>query len=327
MAERSLESGLRVARARGADLAAVLHSLGAERDRYDKAKWRIGGQVISVTGEQYYDHVAGRGGGGAIDLVMHVRGVTFREALTYLDGRALPRVSAPAARPATGDGRSDRATDAPFQAPRPSAEYWPRVRTYLVAERRLPGALVNELHARGLVYADERRNAVFLRRDVAGNATGAALRGTRAGSRFKGLAAGTARDEGWFFFHVGDRGTPQLILTESPIDALSYYGLLHGDCPPAGPGAYREVYVSTDGAGALPHPLIAGALAQGGLVRVGFDRDQTGEQLWGQLHERYVAAAGGDPTRFWREPPPLGKDWNDVLQARIQDHDQDGHGR
>jgi hypothetical protein len=201
------------------------------------------------------------------------------------------------------------------------------VRDYLVQERCLPGALVEELHTCGLVYADERRNAVFLRRDGAGVATGAALRGTRPGSPFKGLAAGTARDAGWFFFAMGDRGTPQLILTESPIDALSYYGLLHGDCPPAGPGAYREVYVSTDGAGALPHPLIAETLAQGGVVRVGFDRDQTGERLWEQLRERYVATVGGDPTRFWREPPPVGKDWNDVVQARSREDQHDGHGR
>src|SRR4051794_14339577 len=101
MAERSRDSGPRFARARSADLAAVLRSLGAERDRYDTAKWRIHGQVISVTGAQYYDHVAGRGGGGAIDLVMHVRGVSFREAVAYLDGAAWPRA----------DGRVERALE------------------------------------------------------------------------------------------------------------------------------------------------------------------------------------------------------------------------
>ena len=41
MAERSRESDLRFARARGADLAVVLSSLGAERDRYDRAKWAV----------------------------------------------------------------------------------------------------------------------------------------------------------------------------------------------------------------------------------------------------------------------------------------------
>jgi hypothetical protein len=325
MAERSRDAGTRFARARAADLAAVLQSLGAQRDRYDKAKWRINGQVISIIGEKFYDHIAGRGGGGAIDLVMHVRDVPLHEAVAYLDGTAWPAARVSALRAA--EQHAGRAAGTPFQPPHPSAEHWPRVRSYLVDERRLPVALVDELHSQGLVYADARRNAVFMRRDGEGMITGAALRGTRPGAPFKGLAAGTSRDAGWFFFQVGDRGTPQLILTESPIDALSYYGLLHGDCPPAGPGAYREVYGSTDGAGALPHPLIAKVLAQGGFVRVGFDRDQTGERIWGQLHERYVSAAGGDPTRFWREPPPLGKDWNDVLQARSRGHDHDGRGR
>ena len=271
--------------------------------------------------------MAGHGGGGAIDLVMHVRGVSFREALAYLDGSAFPLPAAPPERQAERTARAGIAAGAVFHPPDRAEENWPRVRTYLTEERCLPPALVDELHQEGLIYADARRNAVFLRRDGEGTITGAAVRGTRSGTPFKGLAAGTARDAGWFFFQVGDRGTPQLILTESPIDALSYYGLLHGDCPPAGPGAYREVYVSTDGAGALPHPLIAGVLAEGGLIRVGFDRDQTGERLWQQLHERYVAAAGGDPTQFWREAPPLGKDWNDVMQARTREHAHQGHDR
>jgi hypothetical protein len=305
----------------------VLRSLGAERDRYDKAKWRIDGQVISVRGEKFYDHVAGLGGGGAIDLVMHVRDVPFHEALAYLDSAALPQAPAPAEPALSRMSRGNAAPSAPFHPPHASGASWPGVRAYLVAERRLPGALVDELHARGLVYADERHNAVFLRHDMEGTATGAALRGTKAGSPFKGLSAGTARDAGWFHFQVGDRGAPQLILTESAIDTLSYFGLLHGDTPLAGPGAYREVYVSTDGGGALPHPLIAAALADGGVVRVAFDRDPAGEHLWQQLRDRYLTVEGGDPTQFWREPPPLGKDWNDVLQARRADRFLESHGR
>jgi hypothetical protein len=190
--------------------------------------------------------------------------------------------------------------------------HWQQVRAYLVEERRLPGALVDELHGQGLVYADERRNAVFLRHDEDGHATGAMLRGTVPGSTFKGLAVGTERDRGWFHFAVGDRGVPQLVLTESAIDALSYYGLVHGDCPPVGSGAYREIYASTDGAGALPHALLRQVLDDGGLVRVAFDRDERGEAFWQTLHERYDS----NSLMLWREAPASGKDWNDLLRAR-----------
>jgi len=322
MSERPGDSSARFARVRSLDLRAVLQGLGAERDRYDRAKWRLNGQIISVTGEKFYDHLASRGGGGAIGLVMHLRGVSVTEAVAYLDGRAWP--PPPPRRDHEAAARAQ--PSGPFTSPQAVDEHWPGVRSYLVEERTLPAVLVDALHDQGVLYADPRCNAVFLRRDQQGVATGAALRSTYPGSRFKGLALGTDRAAGWFHFAAGDRGAPQMVLAESAIDILSYFALIHGACPPASQG-YRELYVATDGAGALPHPLIAWTLAQGGLIRVAFDRDDTGERLWQQVRDRYITEHGGDPTRFWREPPPLGKDWNDVLRARTREPDQADHGR
>jgi hypothetical protein len=266
-AQTRLDNATRFARLRGLDLAAVLQELGAERDRHDKAKWRLDGRVISVTDSLFYDHVNERGGAGAIDLVMQVRGVDFVEAVTYLDGPAvLARATERAASAPPRRGSGERA-NGPFVPPSDVPDHWTHVRTYLLEERGLPAALVDELHERGLVYADARQNAVFLRHDEDGQPTGAFLRGTDPDRPFKGLAAGTERERGWFHFTVGDRGVPQLVLTESAIDALSYYALVHGNTPLAGSGAYREVYASTDGAGALPHALIATVLAEGGLAR------------------------------------------------------------
>lgn len=313
------DNSARFARIRNLDLAAVLHALGAERDRYDKAKWRLDGQVLSVTGNLFYDHTSERGGAGAIDLVMQVRGASFVEAITYLDG---PDVVARATISVASAPRRDRG---PFVPPHPAPEHWPGVRAYLLEERGLPDTLVDELHERGLVYADARQNAVFLRRDESSQPTGAFLRGTHPDHPFKGLAAGTERERGWFHFEVGDRGVPQMVLTESAIDTLSYYALVHGNTPLAGSGAYREVYASTDGAGALPHGLIARVLEEGGLVRAAFDRDARGERFWALLQERHPEAAAG--VRLWRETPAVGKDWNDVLMARGVEREQSSHGR
>jgi hypothetical protein len=315
----------RFAQLRGLDLAAVLQALGAERDRYDKAKWRLDGQVISVTGSLFYDHVNERGGAGAIDLVMQVRGVDFVEAITYLDRPGmLTRATEPAPGAAQRNGTGGRESGL-FVPPRAAPEHWTHVRTYLLEERGLPAALVDELHERGLVYADARQNAVFLRRDEGSQATGAFLRGTHPEHPFKGLAAGTERERGWFHFTVGDRGVPQMVLTESAIDALSYYALVHGNTPLAGSGAYREVYASTDGAGALPHALIARVLDDGGLVRAAFDRDERGERFWATLQERHPEAVPG--VHLWRETPGAGKDWNDVLLIRSVEREQGSRGR
>ena len=82
---------------------------------------------------------------------------------------------------------------------------WGAVRKYLTSKRKLPSNLIDSLHNSGLIYADQNKNAVFLRRSInESKITGANLRGT-AGSdnKFKGLAKGTRRNQGWFYFQQG----------------------------------------------------------------------------------------------------------------------------
>jgi hypothetical protein len=45
---------------------------------------------ILTTGHRWYDTRARRGGGGAIDLVMHVGDLSFVDAVTYLRQRVNP---------------------------------------------------------------------------------------------------------------------------------------------------------------------------------------------------------------------------------------------
>lgn len=184
---------------RRADLREVMATLGGQPDRYDKRKFRIGDRHISINGEQFYDHDAGRGGGGAIDLVMHVRHCDFNEAVAYLTGRVAVLV-----RSADHDRRNEGPAlleeRRPFIPPRRDERYWPQVRAYLAEERGVPSRIVDNLHHTGVVYADSRQNAVFLRHAPDGTVTGASLRGTRAGTDFKGLAAGTDRDAGYFYW-------------------------------------------------------------------------------------------------------------------------------
>jgi len=152
------------------------------------------------------------------------------------------------------------------------------VRNYLVNERQLPATLVDDLHGCGVVYADQRANAVFIRQDADGQATGASLRGTAPGSEFKGLAAGTRRDEGHFSFTIGQPEpykAPQLYLAESPIDAMSRAALLLRE------GAQGErIFISTDGHGSLPARQIDEGLERRAVIHCGFDRDRSGETLW-----------------------------------------------
>jgi hypothetical protein len=46
--------------------------------------WRGEAKAINVTRDKWFDHKAGKGGIGAIDLVMHLDGQTFKEAVLSL---------------------------------------------------------------------------------------------------------------------------------------------------------------------------------------------------------------------------------------------------
>jgi len=303
-----------VAQVRGIDLEDTMRALGGEQDRYDTHKWQVAGEHISINGEKFYNHDRQSGGGQSIDLVMHVGGYTFKQAVAYLTHEAGPDLAvAAAAQYGARQGQEivERERDAParFIPPARDEGRWPQVRAYLTEERAIPRGMLDELHARGTLYADRRANAVFVRTDAEDQAVGASLRGTLPGSQFQALALGSRRDAGHFSFSVGEPApyrVPQYHIAESPIDALSRAALaLHA-------GERGEfTFVSNDGHGELPRRQIEEWLARGALVHCGFDNDAGGDKLWAQVQEAYPRAEA-----IVRERPPAGaKDWNDALQA------------
>jgi len=284
-----------VERARGTDLPTVLERLGAERDPADRHQWRLAGERINVTGAKFYNHDQERGGGGAIDLVRQATGYTFREAVAWL-GAELGREPAVQAglealqHEVRGYAAEERP---PFRPPPAEEDRWSQVRAYLTGERGLPGEVVDRLHGQGDIYAGVRRghvHAVFLCRDEAGTPTGAVLRGAEPGSAYKGLAVGSRRGAG--FFGVDAPGAlgraaepPRLLITESPIDALSAWALRQGGAERA-PGRV----LSTDGMGPLPNAVIEATFAQGGRVIVATDNDPAGDRLYARIKEQFPAA-------------------------------------
>ena len=71
-------------RLRAIPLESVLAASGAKRDHQDKAKWHTALGAISVTGMKFMNWNQGRGGGGAIDLAMHLNGLDFKAAVDWL---------------------------------------------------------------------------------------------------------------------------------------------------------------------------------------------------------------------------------------------------
>ena len=268
---------------RAVPLPQVLAQLDALADPHDPAKWRTARGVLSVTGAKFFNWTQGAGGGGAIDLVMHLRQVGCGQALQWLEERfALAPPTPPTA----------VATATALSLPAPAPHLWSRVERYLIEDRRLPHSLLAPLVRAGLLYADARANAVFLLGASPATAVGAELRGTTA-QPWRGLAPGSRKDAG--FFAASAASAQAIVLCESAIDAISCHALYP---------AYRCLSTS----GARPDPAWLSALLPAALpLFCGFDADPTGDAMAQRMIELHPAIV--------RLRPPA-KDWNDALRLR-----------
>ena len=281
-------------------LEQVAYELGLDPDPLDKHKWKHENHTINITGSKFYDWQHLKGGGGAIDLVMHVNSCDFKQAVAWLNDR----FGEGAMLTATSYHAREIVQNEPvpkFTPPVQEESQWQIVKTYLTRERRLPSSLVERLHQQGLVYADSKQNAVFIRRALDEEIiTGATLRGTAGvDNSFKGLALGSKRNTGWFHFQTGGQSSDPIqraVLVESPIDAMSFAVLDHTD-------SRKTIYLSTDGAGVVPLEFLR-QLPNKSVV-VAYDNDQPGNLMAQTVMEQL-------PNSVRRLSK--AKDWNEELK-------------
>ena len=250
----------------------VAYELGLEADPKDKHKWQNEHHTINITGSKFFDWKHNQGGGGAIDLVMHVNECNYKQSVAWLSDRFGESAALEAVTYKTREIiRTEPVIE--FTPPVPEHSKWQRVKQYLTRERMLPSGLVNRLHEQGLVYADKNQNAVFIRRSIdEEKITGASLRGTAGDdNKFKGLAKGSKRKEGWFYFDKGEQLSDpvrRVVLVESPIDAMSLAVLERTD-------SKKTLYLSTDGAGQIPIEY----LKEVKEVVIAYDNDHSGNLM------------------------------------------------
>jgi hypothetical protein len=282
------QRGQQAQRLRGIALETVLPLCGARRDRQDPRKWHTPEGVLSVNGPKFMNWNGGRGGGGAIDLVMHLHHQDFKAAVDWLAEHFPDVAPEPVVTPAPRLS---------LQLPSPDPSKLPRVWQYLVHQRAMASALLEPLIQSGILYADARANAVFLLLGKENLPVGAELRGTTA-RPWRGLAPGSQKDLGCFAVPIprlpnSQNAASPIILCESAIDALSCL-TLHPHCR----------CFST--AGARPNPLwLEPLLDQTGPIYCGFDADPTGDHMAAAMIALHPAVK--------RLRPPA-HDWNDVLQ-------------
>jgi hypothetical protein len=279
-----------------------LQQWGAKRDRRDRSRWHTDRGAISITGTnlKFFNWHQQIGGGGAIDLAMHLGRMDVGAAIAWLEAR-FGTYSAPAASPSTELARTVPASRTAL-SPRPRILHLPapdrsqlkRVSCYLTDQRRLSSHIIEPLIESGIIYADGRANAVFLM--VAGKPhrpVGAELRGT--GPRvWRGLAKGTRKDAGYFW--VGDARATAIILCESAIDAISCYQIHAAQ-------EVATICISTAGVRSQL-PWLPPIFKRGYTIFCGFDNDKAGNQAGQMLLQNYPSI---------QRLTPSGHDWNDIL--------------
>jgi len=268
---------------RAIPLETVLPLCGAQKDHDDKGKWHTSAGALSVTGAKFMNWHNSVGGGGAIDLVMHLNRLDFKAAVDWL-AHHFPGALPPPPVPPTPPSQ--------LRLPPPDPSKLGRVKEYLAQQRGITPTLLDPLIQSGTLYADTRANAVFLLLGKESLPVGAELRGTTQ-RVWRGMAPGSQKDLGCF--SIPATPLPGIILCESAIDAISCFALHpHHRC------------LST--AGARPNPRwLQPLLNQGHPVYCGFDADPTGDNM-----ARAMTAL--HPTVKRLRPPE--HDWNDVLKAQ-----------
>jgi hypothetical protein len=280
------------------DLVSVLKLTEAVQDKFDKHKWHTSQGVISVSGTKFINWNKGIGGGGAIDLAIHLNNFDFKTAVLWLARTFLSTLSSDTQRPC--DSKFNEINPTPsstipkhaFQLPQKDDTRLPQVVDYLLHTRSVPLLLIKSLIHSGKVYADTKGNAVFLLLGKEKRVVGAELRGTTQ-IRWRGMAPGSRKDLGYFC--VEYPLAKNMVLCESAIDAISFFAL----CP---------TFLAVSTAGANPNPLwLALFIDNGYEIYCGFDSDEAGDRLAQKMIALYPTIKRLRPSKH---------DWNDVLIAK-----------
>jgi hypothetical protein len=283
----------------------VAYELGLFPDKKGQNRWKGEGHIISIVDSKFYDFgTYQKGGGGAIDLVMHVNRCNFKNAIKWLaehfSSTQLTKALTHHIRSQV-ENISKYDLNSPFKPPLSDETHWPDVHNYLTSQRKIPEYLINILHTNGLIYADKNANAVFIMRNLAGENTGAFLRGTQGrDNTFVGFAIGTKRTAGWFHLTIGGQTRDEIsraVIVKSPIEVLSIATLL--------PPEEKTLYLSADSVLSIPTSEFFTKIP---TIVAAYDNDATADEIAKQIKEVLPHA---------KRLRPKTKDWNEQLIQQL----------
>ncbi|KAF5037577.1 hypothetical protein DSECCO2_563120 [anaerobic digester metagenome] len=246
----------------------------------------------------WFWHSRSIGGHGAIDYLMKMEHMPFRQAVKAISGITPPTVPS-------------RQEEPPKVLILPEkAGISLRLYDYLCGRRGIDSGIVNTLIQKEKLYEDRRGNVVFVGHDELGKARFASLRGTYGDPPFRGDRAGS--DKRYSFSMAACAPSGRLYIFESPIDAMSHASLENAAVGDAGAWKrHNRLSLAGTSDTALPfflnqHPAVRELIFC-------LDNDPAGREAVAVMARKYVEK--GYHTSIIL---PAGKDFNEDLRARAK---------
>lgn len=251
---------------RSLDLKHVLSQFGALPDPKDKNNFKTTEGRLTVDGNKFFNHDTKTGGGGAIDLVMHLANCDFKTAIATLAGKfGTTAAAAEIAHSAIEFTQNIEKTvdKADFSLPADVAHNWPGVKKWLMQDRKIPEKIIDDFRARGLLRADDRGNVIFAN----ATRTGGEIRGR--GKNFKGYRG---KKNSLFIY---DRSAEKSVLVvESGTDAMAFCAKNNG---------FGKIISTGGDFGTAAINELKALQNKGFRICVGTDNDTSGEQKFKTL--------------------------------------------
>ncbi len=256
--------------------------------------------------------------GRAITFLQVRMGMSFPAAVLTLNGYDIHNLSQEASTPPKTPAYQPRKTEEtkrpftlPERAPKDNNIFW-----YLLRNRGLDREIVEQLVHNDLVYQTDyrskdgriRNNVVFVARDSQGNPRAAQMRGTGKAT-FHMSVEGSNKN--FSFTLAGNQDSKTVYFFESPIDAISHASIQKLALQDWKDG--HRVALS----GNFPIEAVTRVLGENPQVEnivFCLDNDEAGRKMYDFARDS-LAQLGIPAEKISFSGAPVGKDWNEYLQA------------
>ncbi|MFS0518593.1 relaxase/mobilization nuclease domain-containing protein [Nostoc sp. UIC 10607] len=198
-----------------------------------------------------------------------------------------------------------------FTPPPEDKVVWQVLHKYLSEKRYIPDYISQGLHNNQLLYMDEQRNILFIKRDLDGEKTGALVWSKpRENHRAVEYDQNTSTQKGWFYLRLGGQPTDKVenvFLCSTPIDAMSAATYLISSCKGLPPT--RTMLIVADDPNNLPMEF----LKSFNRVVVAFNNDEQGNKTASAVLELLPQG-----KRLKTHNP----DWSQELEAHLREEQQ-----